>query len=112
MKISPISTCIFSVFLASSALGCPTTEDPNAEIAPVLLNYSNILHAGYEDSVTDAVALEASVAALTTTPTAETLSAARMAWVVARPAYLQTEVGRFYGGPIDDPGNDFEGQIN
>lgn len=112
MKISPISTCIFSVFLASSALGCPTTEDPNAEIAPVLLNYSNILHAGYEDSVTDAVALEASVAALTTTPTAEALSAARMAWVVARPAYLQTEVGRFYGGPIDDPGNDFEGQIN
>ncbi len=112
MKISPVSQCFFSVVLASSVLGCAEAEAPNAEIAPVLVNYSNILHAGYEDSVSDALALQTSVTALTTTPTTETLAAARMAWVVARPAYLQTEVGRFYGGPIDDPENDLEGQIN
>lgn len=112
MKISTVSRCFFSVVLASSVLGCPAAEDPNAEIAPVLANYSNILHAGYEDSVADALALQTSVNALTATPTTETLAAARMAWIVARPAYLQTEVGRFYGGPIDDPENDLEGQIN
>lgn len=96
----------------------PSTEDTgvalptNAEVTPVLENYASILHAGYEDSLTRGQALDTAVDALVAGPTEPLLVAAREAWVTSRPAYLQTEVARFYGGPIDDPDNDQDGRIN
>jgi putative iron-regulated protein len=104
-RVSALSLCV-------ALSGCTSSGFPQAEIAPVLANYSALLHAGYEDALVDARALDVSVTVLTRSPSASSLEAARMAWVVGRPAYLQTEVGRFYGGPINDPENDLEGQIN
>ena len=45
-------------------------------------------------------------------PTAETLAAAKDAWLTARDDYVPTEAFRFYDGPIDNPDDGPEGQIN
>jgi putative iron-regulated protein len=67
----------------------------------VIRHYADLAHAGYQDALTAARALEAAVTALVERPSALRLDQARAAWRAARPAYLQTEVLRFYGGPID-----------
>lgn len=90
------------------ALGAPT----DAEVTPVLENYAVLIHAGYEDSLTRGRALDTAVDALIAAPSEPLLTAARNAWVTSRPAYLQTEIARFYGGPIDDPDNDIDGRVN
>jgi putative iron-regulated protein len=63
--------------------------------------YAGLLHAMYADSVSLAEALREAVAAFAARPTAEALESCRRAWLRARPSYLQTEVGRFYEGPVD-----------
>jgi putative iron-regulated protein len=45
-------------------------------------------------------------------PTDANLDAAKQAWLDARDLYGPTEVFRFYDGPIDDPDDGPEGQIN
>lgn len=74
----------------------------------VLTTYADIAHAGYEDSLTTAQALNDAVEALIASPSEDTLAAARAAWVAAREPYQQTEVYRF-GNPIVD---DWEGKVN
>ncbi|QFT80471.1 Iron-regulated protein A precursor [Roseovarius sp. THAF27] len=97
------------LLLAASAitLGCAGTAQ--AQSAPeVLETYADIAHANYSDSLTTAEALEAAVDALIEAPSAETMHAARQAWLEARVPYQQTEVFRF-GNPIVD---DWEGKVN
>ena len=77
----------------------------------VLRHYGVMVHAAYEDSHAGAVALQQAVAALVAAPSADTLAAARKAWLAAREAYGQTEAFRFYGGPIDDEKGP-EGRLN
>lgn len=67
-----------------------------------LANYASLVFASYEDSAATAHSLAQQSATLIQTPSPETLAAARTAWLEAREPYLQTEVYRFYGGPIDD----------
>ena len=45
-------------------------------------------------------------------PNDATLAAAKQAWLTARDDYLPTEAFRFYDGPIDNPKDGPEGQIN
>ncbi|MCA9715966.1 MAG: iron-regulated protein, partial [Myxococcales bacterium] len=74
--------------------------------------YATVVHQGYADARASASALETAIDELLATPSDETLSAARQAWLAARVPYAQTEVFRFYGGPIDvEPGGP-EGQLN
>lgn len=97
------------LILAASAitLGCAGTAQ--AQSAPeVLETYADIAHANYSDSLTTAEALEAAVDALIDAPSADTMHAARQAWLEARVPYQQTEVFRF-GNPIVD---DWEGKVN
>ncbi|WP_420558734.1 imelysin family protein [Roseovarius sp.] len=97
------------LILAASAitLGCAGTAQ--AQSAPeVLETYADIAHANYSDSLTTAEALEAAVGALIDAPSADTMHAARQAWLEARVPYQQTEVFRF-GNPIVD---DWEGKVN
>jgi putative iron-regulated protein len=72
----------------------------------VLNNYANILEAGYEDAYTAALALQVAVNNLVQYPSAQNLINAQQAWLAAREPYMQTEAGRFYGGPIDGPNGD------
>jgi len=76
--------------------------------AAVLDTYADIAEAAYGDSLTLARELKAKVDALIADPSAETLAAARSAWIAARVPYQQTEAYRF-GNPIVD---DWEGKVN
>lgn len=76
--------------------------------AEVLDTYANIAEANYEDSLIAARALDDAIAALIDQPSAETMAAARAAWLESRVPYQQTEVFRF-GNPIVD---DWEGKVN
>jgi putative iron-regulated protein len=78
----------------------------------VAQTYARILHANYSDALAGAQALRAAVDAFVDAPSAATLQAAKDAWLVGRPAYLQTEMARFYDGPIDNEVDGPEARIN
>jgi len=75
-------------------------------------DYAALVIASYDDSITTAETLDAAVASFVTTPDAAGMTAAKNAWLAAREPYLQTEVYRFYDGPIDDPTDGPEGLLN
>lgn len=74
----------------------------------VLTTYADIAAAGYEDSLATARTLQAAVAALVAEPNAQSLRAARSAWLAARVPYQQTEAYRFGNAVVDD----WEGKVN
>src|SRR5690349_12765262 len=84
------STCDFSC------------QDHDAELSDAVANYADIVLASYEDSLEKAVELDDAINAFLDDPSAAKLDAARNAWRDAREPYLQTEVYRFYDGPIDN----------
>jgi putative iron-regulated protein len=80
------------------------SSDPNAyayDAAAQVATYGALAYESYAAAHAEAVKLQGAIAALLASPTAETLAAARFAWLNARPAYMQTDVFRFYGGPIE-----------
>ena len=74
----------------------------------VIESYADIAHAMYEDSLNAARELDSRIAALLDAPGAETLSAARTAWIDSRVPYMHTEVYRFGNAIVDD----WEGKVN
>ncbi|MEM7653881.1 MAG: imelysin family protein, partial [Pseudomonadota bacterium] len=74
----------------------------------VLDTYADIAHAMYSDAHATAVTLDAAIDALVAAPSAETLRAARAAWLAARVPYQQTEGYRFGNAIVDD----WEGRVN
>lgn len=93
-----------SAACAASMLGAAQA----AEMADVLDNYANIAHAGYEDSLLTAQALDAAIDALVASPSDATLNAAKAAWIASRVPYQQTEVFRFGNAIVDE----WEGRVN
>ena len=79
-----------------------------ADTPAVLDTYAGIAFAGYQDALARARDLDRAAEALIANPSAETMAAARRAWLASRPAYQQTEAFRF-GNPIVD---DWEGRVN
>lgn len=79
-----------------------------AEAAAVVANYADIAEAGYTDSLITARAVQNAVDTFIAAPTDANLTAARAAWIFARPPYQQTEAFRF-GNPIVDG---WEGRVN
>ena len=63
----------------------------------------SLVHDAYVAARDGALALQGAIDALLADPTADTLAAARQAWIDARPAYLRTEAFQFYAGPVDAP---------
>jgi len=76
-------------------------DDTAATKQAVLETYAEIAYASYEDSLMLAEELQAAIDAFLADPSEETLEAAREAWLASNEPYGQTEVYRFYGGPID-----------
>ena len=74
----------------------------------VITNYAAVVSATYQDSLAAARNLKSAVKVLLNKPSEQALTAARAAWLAARVPYCQTEVCRFYDGPIDQ----VEGLIN
>jgi putative iron-regulated protein len=102
MRINTLSVAL------GALVACWAAPSLAAEPAAILKTYSDIALAGYEDSLTTAKALDAAVEAMVAKPSAETLDAARKAWIAARVPYQQTEAFRF-GNPIVD---EWEGRVN
>lgn len=97
---------LYGVLLVAALTG--GAAQAAAEPKAVVATYSDIALAGYEDSLVSAKALRTAIDALIAKPGADTLQAARAAWLAARVPYQQTEAFRF-GNPIVD---DWEGSVN
>lgn len=97
---------------------CDSDSDNNtgftwpANTAEAVNQYATIVDASYADSYSTAIALNDSLTALIASPSEQSHEAAKQAWLASREPYLQTEVYRFYDGPIDDPIDGPEGLIN
>ena len=74
--------------------------------------YADLVFASYSDTVAATKQLQSDIAAFVADPTDETLQTAKDSWLAARDAYGPTEVYRFSDGPIDNPDDGPEGQIN
>ncbi len=93
---------------AALALVAGTSAGFAATKSEVLATYADIAHAGYEDSLITAKALQSAIDALLEAPSAEALELAKAAWLAARVPYQQTEVYRFGNAIVDD----WEGKVN
>jgi len=71
-------------------------------VAEAVGRYADHVSGLYQESLATAKALQTAVGDLADDPKSAHLQVARAAWNKAREPYLQTEVFRFYGGPIDD----------
>ncbi|HLP70075.1 MAG TPA: imelysin family protein [Rhizobium sp.] len=94
------------VVASAAMIAAPARAAPDA--AQVLKHYAALAQAKYEDSLSTAKVLDAAIDVLITSPSDETLKAARAAWINARVPYQQSEVYRF-GNPIVDA---WEGKVN
>lgn len=108
MKFLKLAACITSASLLIACGGDSKSSD--SSIQKLLNTNADIAYASYSDSVTTAKQLKTALTALKDDPTAETLAAAKKAWLVSREPYGQTEVYRFRNSPIDSL--DVEGDIN
>lgn len=90
---------VLSLVAAGSLTAQETTAPSEAEVVE---HYAKIVHANYSDCLKTAQELQQKISSLIENPTVETLSEAKEAWLLARKPYGQSEVFRFYGGPIDD----------
>ncbi|KFA88858.1 imelysin family protein [Archangium violaceum] len=97
---------------ALTTAGCATDPLEESRARPVVERYATLVHENYTDVVTKAKELRTAVDVFVADPTEAKLTAARNAWLAARPAYGQSEAFRFYGGPIDDEDTGPEGLIN
>ncbi|HEU5151429.1 MAG TPA: imelysin family protein, partial [Iamia sp.] len=85
------------------------TEEQATEVATT---YADVVFAAYDATVTAATDLHDAIDSFVEAPSEDGLQAAKDAWLAARDVYGPTEVFRFYDGPIDDPEDGPEGQIN
>ena len=97
--LSLASASMLALLASSCGKAEPVIPENTSEM---MTNYASIVSASYEDSITAAKELDAAIDAFAADPTDANLQAARQAWLDSREPYLQTEVYRFYGGPIDD----------
>ncbi|MEY4545868.1 MAG: hypothetical protein RL685_2063 [Pseudomonadota bacterium] len=98
-----------TALLAMLAVACGGNDDTAssdsslpASASGAVSTYADIVSANYRDALSGGQSLTTAAAALASNPSVATQSAAQRAWLEAREPYLQTEVYRFYGGPIDD----------
>ena len=85
------------------------TDDEKEAVATA---YADLVLAAYDASVASATTMQEAVDAFLADPTDANLTAAKEAWLTARNDYGPTEAFRFYDGPIDNPDDGPEGQIN
>ena len=93
------------------------SEEMSADVDPALeeavaTTYADLVFDSYDDAVSGAVDMQTAIDTFVAAPTDEPLDAARQAWLDARDLYGPTEAFRFYDGPIDNPDDGPEGQIN
>ena len=83
-----------------------------ANVGDAIETYADIAEQSYLDSVILAASMRDAIDTFVATPNNANLQAAREAWLASREPYLQTEVYRFYEGPIDEAKTGPEGLLN
>ena len=113
-----------SVVTAIALTGCTPfqTGSEKQELTKansVLDAYANIALANYSDALKDAKVLKVAIDEFAKKPTLENLNKAKVAWLLSRESYGQTEIFRLANGPADaeegwvaDTYGALEGQIN
>ncbi|WP_339882153.1 imelysin family protein [Vreelandella maris] len=97
-----------SALLPFAPVAIDTAAADTVSADAVVNHYADLAHANYADALKAAQALNERIDELLANPTAETLSAAKQAWLQARVPYQQSEVFRFGNAVVDD----WEGQLN
>jgi putative iron-regulated protein len=92
--------------------GAGSNLDEDELIDQAAEQYSKVVSATYVDAHASALVLKTAIAEFLADPTEETLTAAKKAWLASREPYLKSEAFRFYDGPIDNPDDGPEGQLN
>jgi len=80
--------------------------------AGVVKTYGSLVEKSYAASLASAKKLQTTIDTFIATPTEANLEATKKQWLAARDDYGPTEAFRFYDGPIDNPDDGPEGQIN
>ncbi|MEO8582759.1 MAG: imelysin family protein [Flavitalea sp.] len=108
--------CLAALVLTIS--NCKKDNDPpitgNEPVTAQLVaaQYATVVLSTYTDAAASALLMQTAIRAFVSNPSAETLTAAKTAWLAARAPYGRSEAFRFYGGPIDaEPGGP-EGLMN
>ncbi|MEZ4269470.1 MAG: imelysin family protein [Myxococcota bacterium] len=112
LRRSLLALATAAALAASACDDGATSSSLPANASEAISTYAKIVHATYEDTLAAASALKSSTDALIATPSEATMTAARAAWRASREPYLQSEVFRFYDGPIDNPDDGPEGLLN
>jgi putative iron-regulated protein len=99
-----------SLLSAAMLLGV-SAQAQTTEPKAVVQHYAALVYANYSDVLTSAQALQKAINAFAAAPSTQGLEDAKKAWLAARELYGQTEVFRFYSGPIDDDKGP-EGRLN
>jgi putative iron-regulated protein len=114
-SIFPIER-LLSPLLLGLVLSCGSDPEASgglpANTADGIQTYAAVALSSYQDSLSTAEELDQSITDFLAAPTEEGFEAAKEAWLFAREPYLQTEVFRFYDGPIDNPDDGPEGLLN
>ena len=111
MKPSLLLVALLAIASNGIASAQTAPAAPAVSYADVATQYATLVHANYDDALQSARTMQQTIEAFVAVPSADTLTAARRAWLAAREVYGQTEAFRFYGGPIDDERGP-EGRIN
>ncbi len=81
-------------------------------VKDIVSDYADLMHKMYSDNVALAGDLRTAIETFKADPTEAHFEACKSAWRAARPHYIQTEVARFSGGPIDRSPDGPEAFIN
>lgn len=112
-KIVTLTVATALLVGCGSSSGGGETGSATAGLAEeAVATYAQIVFQSYSDSLEAAQALDTALSSFVADPSAATQDAAKTAWLAAREPYLQTEVYRFYNGPIDEPSDGPEGSLN
>lgn len=102
MRTYSLHRCLALALVALFALSACERGPSEAVKQEATETYAEIVYASYQDALEKAEALDAALEAFVADPSAARFEAAKEAWLEAREPYGQTEVYRFYAGPIDD----------
>ena len=109
--VAPVTGTFRLATLLLVALGAcrARSAEPSLDAGPALTllkqravqDHAALALASHDQALAAATLFRIAVRSFLDRPAAASLRAAREAWLAARAPYLQTEVFRFYGGPID-----------
>ena len=105
---------LLTIVIALMATACGGDDSSSGGVAleDAVATYAEGVYTSYSTSLTSAQEMAEAVDTFLADPSAETLEAAKQAWLKARDDYGLTEAFRFYSGPIDDEETGKEGLIN